>query len=177
MLVSIAVACGKPPASYPSYLLTDEASVIFAEQQTNGQYCIYRKDSPLDAGAKLLTSRSVARDDIVLAMSSEAAHLSYVFNLGTFAMYPATIACISSGLARLALKHRVSGAAAFVACGATAILFSTAYAMQDKGMRDVEAEVDRLLSEDKHETTALSATTVRILSWLVTENSISCRRK
>ena len=119
LLISILAACGKSPISDSDYLLTDDASVIFAEQQINGQHCIYQKDSPLDTKARLLTARSVAKDDIVLALASESAHLSYVFNLGTYAIYPATIACISSGLARLALRNRVSGSAAFVACGAT----------------------------------------------------------
>lgn len=168
------------------------SSVFFANKQDNGQYCIYeqRFTSSVDltvrdldrSRAKLLTKRSVSREDLISASLAELDDTGTVFNIGSYAIFPGGVTCALTGSSWVAIKRtrigKVVGGIALMSCSLTGALFAAATVVQNRAEQRLTVEIDRLLSTTAQRGTGdVKQTSKNVLSWLVSENSTPCNKQ
>lgn len=197
LFLLLLVGCGLP-ASEPRFIVDRPneqgiASVFFASEQDNGQYCIYEQKvngggdnltiRELDRSqATLLTNRSVSRADLISASLAELGETGTVFSVGSYAIFPGGFACASSGSLWVALrKTRVGkavGGIALLSCALTGALFASATVVQNMAEQRLTADIDNLIDNRAQRGTGdVKRTSKDVLSWLVSENSTPCGKK
>ena len=193
LVLLLAVGCSS--AGEPRFIVDDQpnaqgkASVFFASEQGNGQYCIYQQMFARSAGltvrdldrsqATLLTSRSVSRDDLISASLAELDDTGTVFNIGSYAIFPGGVSCALTGGSWIALKKtrigQAIGGVALLSCALTSALFASATVVQNRAEQRLTADIDNLIDNMAHRGSGdVKQTTKDVLSWLVSENSTPC---
>ena len=191
LLILLTSACGGRPSGDARYVVTDNdngsVGIVFAEQHANGQYCIYRKDFAIGAntsvglldmkasgGAELLTPRTIARKDLRHAVQTESVYTSYTFSTVAYAVFPTATVCLAAFTAWVATRHSAVGRATLLTCAAGTALIGTAFATEAEGNKQANDAVDAVLSPEMHRANETLPRVEKVLTWLVTENSLPC---
>ena len=191
LLLLLTFACGGKPTGDSRYIVTNNdagaVAIIFAEPRDNGQYCIYRKDfalgnnapvGPLDmqtnGDAKLLTARTVAVQDLRRAVQAESVYTSYTLSSVAYAIFPTATLCLATFTAWVASRNAALGRATLLLCAAGTTLIGTAFATEAEGDKQTSAAVDAVISPEMHRANETLPRIEKVLTWLVTENSLPC---
>ena len=187
----LASACGDRPSGDANYVVTDNdagaVAIVFAEQSNNGQYCLYRKDFAIgthnqlgsldikaSSDAQLLTPRTVDADDLRRAVQTESVYTSYTFSTVAYAVFPTATVCLATFTAWVATRSTTVGRATLLTCAAGTALIGTALATEAEGEKKTAASVDAVLAPEMHRADETLPRIEKVLSWLVTENSLPC---
>ena len=187
----LVLACASEPPSDARYVITDNdagaVAVIFAEPRENRQYCIYRKDFAVgadiavgllamkeSADAQLLTSRTVAADDLLRAVQAESVYTSYKFSAAFYAVFPTATLCLATFAIWGASRHPAMKRATMLTCAAGASLVGLVLASESKGKVEATSAVNAILSPEMHRADETLPHVEKVLEWLVTENSLPC---
>ena len=196
VVLLLLAGCGSL-ASEPRFIVDQPneqglASVFFASEQDNGQYCIYEQTvngennltlQKLDRSqATLLTSRSVSRADLISASLAEHGDTGTVFSIGSYAIFPGGFTCALTGGPWIALRKtrvgKVAGGVALLSCSLTGALFASATIVRNRAEQRLTADIDNLIDNRAHRGTGdVKRTSKDVLSWLVSENSTPCEKK
>lgn len=191
LLLLLILACGDRPNGEVRYVVTDNdagaVAIVFAEQRKNGQYCVYRKDFAIGANAsvglldmqasgdaQLLTPRTVDSDDLRRAVQTESVYTSYTFSTIAYAVFPTSTVCLATFTAWVATRNTAVGRATLLTCAAGVSLIGTAFATEAEGKKQATGAVEAVLSPDMHRADETLPRVERVLTWLVTENSLPC---
>lgn len=191
LLPLLTFACGGKPTGDSRYIVTNNdagaVAIIFAEPRDNGQYCIYRKDFALgnnapiglldmqaSGDAQLLTPRTVAAQDLRRAVQAESVYTSYTLSSVAYAIFPTATLCLATFTAWVASRSTVLGRATLLLCAAGATFIGTAFATEAEGDKKTSAAVDAVISPAMHRANEVLPRIEKVLTWLVTENSLPC---
>lgn len=192
LLIASCSSAGEPRFIVDQPNVQGMASVFFASEQDNGQYCIYEQmfANPVDltvkdldrSRAKLLTERSVSRADLISASLAELGDTGTVFNIGSYAIFPGGVTCALTGGSWVTIRKtrigKVVGGIALLSCSLTGALFASATVVQNRAEQRLTVEVDNLLSTTAYRGTGdVKQTSRDVLSWLVSENSTPCNKQ
>ena len=191
LLPLLTFACGGKPTGDSRYIVTNNdagaVAIIFAEPRDNKQYCIYRKDfalgnnapiGPLDmqtnGDAQLLTPRTVAAQDLRRAVQAKSVHNTYTLSSVAYAIFPTSTLCLAAFTAWVASRNTSLGRATLLLCAASTALIGTAFATEAEGAKQTSAVVDAVISPEMHRANEILPRVEKVLTWLVTENSLPC---
>ncbi len=194
LLTWLPSACGDKPSGKTDYVITDNdagaVAIIFAAPRENGQYCIYRKDfaigtnptvSLLDVEAsgdtQLLTPRTVAADDLRRAVQTESVYTSYTFSTVAYAVFPTATVCFAAFTAWVATRNAAVGRATLLTCSAGTALIGTAFVTEAEGSKEATDSVNAVLASEMHRANETLPRIEKVLTWLVTENSLPCDKE
>ena len=184
-------ACGSKPTGDSRYIVTNNdagaVAIIFAEPRDNKQYCIYRKDFALDSDApvgplnmqtngdaQLLTPRTIAIQDLRRAVQTESVHTTYTLSSVAYAIFPTSTLCLATFTAWVASRNASLGRATLLLCAAGATFIGAAFTSEAEGSKKVSAAVDAIISPEMHRANEILPRIEKVLTWLVTENSLPC---
>ena len=187
----LASACGDRRGGDANYVVTDNdagaVAIVFAEQSDNGQYCVYRKDFAIGAhasigsldikasgDARLLTPRTVDADDLRRAVQTESVYTSYTFSTVAYAVFPTATVCLATFTAWVATRSTTVGRATLLTCAAGTALIGTALATEAEGGKKTADSVNAVLAPEMHRADETLPRIEKVLTWLVTENSLPC---
>ncbi|MDE3269916.1 MAG: hypothetical protein OYH77_06500 [Pseudomonadota bacterium] len=148
------------------------SDLLGQRQAVNNQYCFYQET---DAGYRLLTPHSLARDDLLAAARSESVNMSKAFNFVSWAIFPAGVACGSTGLMWLGMRkmRKRFGHAVLLSCAAVAALAISAkhaIAEEDAGLQQA---LDTLLAGEQQPNRYRNEL-LRVMQWLGSDNYVVC---
>ena len=193
-LVMLLLACAGEPSSDTRYVVTNNdagaVAIIFAEPRENGQYCVYRKEFAVGAkvsvgilnmeesgDAQLLTSHTIAADDLRRAVQAESAYTSYKFSAMAYAMFPTATLCLASFATWVASRHPALKRATVLTCAAGASLIGAVFATESQGTAEATAATNAVLSPEMHRADENLPRVEKVLGWLATENSLPCEEE
>ena len=191
IVILVLSACADAPSSDMQRIIRqadsgDTAVALFATEQENEQYCVYQNEvtsqvltsNPTAAfaveTATLLTTHSVAADDLSAALLLESKHTSRAYNTAPSALYPLLL-CAGSLVSLPIVRQKPWPASlALLSCGAAALFMRQAAMTTAAGERVARQSIEQLLAADTHTNDTMAQQLPRILSWLTTENSLPC---
>ena len=189
-MVILLSACADVPSGDVQRIISranneDKVVALFATQQTNEQYCVYQNELATSAWrhdpaaafapatATLLTQHSVSADDLSEALLLESDHTSRAYNTAPAAFYPLLVC--GGSLASWPFVHKkFMPAIALLSCGAAALFIHRTATIQAEGDKIAHTSVEQLLANEIHDNDMGVHQLSRVLSWLVTENSLPC---
>ena len=194
VMLLLVLACAGEPSGDTRYVVTDNdagaVAIIFADQRENGQYCVYRKDFAVgadtnvglldmkgSADARLLTSHTVAADDLRRAMKAESAYTSYKLSAVAYAVFPSATLCFAAFTTWVASRYLPLKRATMLTCAASMSLVGAAFASESKGETEATAAVNAILSPEMHRADENLPRVEKVLGWLATENSLPCEEE
>ncbi len=158
--------------------------VIFATQQANAQYCVYKHEltpralqhnpAAILARATALTTHSIAIDDLRKALLLESTYTSRAYNTAPSLLYPLPV-CVAAVASLPILRQKLLAAGvALLSCGTSALSTHKAIAARAEGEKIARASIEQLLADATHRNDAVVTQLPRVLSWLVSESSSPC---
>ena len=191
LLLLLASACGDKPSADARYVVTDNdagaVAIVFSEQRENGQYCVYRKDFAIGENAsvglldmkasgdtQLLTPRTVNADDLRHAVQTESVYTSYTLSTVAYAVFPTATVCLATFTTWVATRNTAVGRATLLTCIAGMALIGTAFATEAEGKKQATDSVAAVLSPEMYHADETLPRVEKVLTWLVTENSLPC---